>query len=1141
MNLDNLKKKYNQILGRSSGAVIKASNNAKRSITDAYKDILQKPAQRLSTAYQQKAEPLRQMYSPESQAQARSTIRQTPSTLADFTFREPLRAFGEIEKTLLGDQASTDTLNPKFKKFLFGEEELKSFKDPTRDSNRFARWIGHEELGVPLAVGSAFASIIPDLGKKKVGEELVTSKAVKEVAEEVLKPSSLKRLWNRLAPSVEGALSKTPSGAEFAKKYSKARDEATLLAGKYRAPLDAMLSKLNKEELADFVDVVEGRKEASTEALKMAATKWQEVAQDIARQAQEAGIKVRNAAGELVDFTPRSDYFPHIVPEEFITNKTKRKELLQRLVQSGWAKSLDEAEVRFQELVGKGPRKSSFLEKTRLDFPEFEKDPRKVIPNYIEDTTRRLEFAKEMGLDNEKAYELIRRAGEESGNPEDMKRFADRILETEDLDELSEKISAGLRGLQAVTKLGTAAITNLGQSTSTAMRTSIWDTAAAIGDVTGKNRQEAKRFATLTGEILNSAQRELARQAGGDIGFVGNFLRKTGFNASEEFNRRVAANAGRRHTEYLIESILKNPANKSAKRGLEALGLNVEKIIQGGKVMQDDLVRGAKRVVQDTQFATDAFDLPYAWTSPYGRVLTQFKSFAYKQTKFLAQHTKKVAVEAKNGNLKPLVNTLVVMGVAAPIIGEIQNDIKSVLNNKQRTDKGTERYINNLLSAVSAGLLSDAYTIQQGKYGTQGTIGALAGPTVSDTYELGTALRELGEDRKSYEGKDEVISRIKPITRELVSRIPIIGKTASNTFIPNQYVDSYVGINQKDEEGERPGDLAGSKLFAPKPSGRPAGSMQGIAPDPSTPVGAMSATSKTDSVLQLFGWGDADEAEAANVPDNIIEAQALYKDYMSDIEKYEVAKAKVEFGNYKSGDIKEKLQNIESDYNHAQMMVESLENEYPQLKDEMLSEKYGVDKVTKMGSSDTLARLQKESESYKVSNKVMADLNSGELDQDQANTLLGKIGIPEADAEYYYVASQPEAVRSQLLLELGSSFENRDEFLTYLLNSRMVINGKKILTNAIVDDLEAEGLITDAEGKFIKGYENGKKKTSSSGGSKKAKKRVSLIKGKAPKKVTPRTQKLTVTPVSANSGTARAPKRKIKVSVQRIKNAGLNR
>lgn len=89
------------------------------------------------------------------------------------------------------------------------------------------------------------------------------------------------------------------------------------------------------------------------------------------------------------------------------------------------------------------------------------------------------------------------------------------------------------------------------------------------------------------------------------------------------------------------------------------------------------------------------------------------------------------------------------------------------------------------------------------------------------------------------------------------------------------------------------------------------------------------------------------------------------------------------------------------------------------------------------------------------------------------NEIIESIGLDPADVEYYDFASQTNDIKSMVIREELGSLTNREQMLQKLVEFRREINGEMVLTSGVIDSLEDEGLITDAEAKYLKKLEFG--------------------------------------------------------------------
>jgi len=176
------------------------------------------------------------------------------------------------------------------------------------------------------------------------------------------------------------------------------------------------------------------------------------------------------------------------------------------------------------------------------------------------------------------------------------------------------------------------------------------------------------------------------------------------------------------------------------------LGIDAREIVeQGGTLNQEQLLKAAQSVSMDVNFWGDALSLPVFYRSPYGRFITQFKSFGFQQTRLIKDHVVKPFmkwVEGKpGGDPAPLTRFLLTM----PAGGEAISDLKALARAKDRPTNVIERLADNMANAAGWGLLYDATRATD--YGAAGTLGLLTGPIGSTMGKLGAGIGEAKKGR----------------------------------------------------------------------------------------------------------------------------------------------------------------------------------------------------------------------------------------------------------------------------------------------------------------------------------------------------------------------------------------------------------
>jgi hypothetical protein len=776
------------------------------------------------------------------------TIKDTASTIADFTYRPVARMGAEGVQTLQGDMneydPAKDFKNPAIAKFLYGDKPLQNINDPDRPGRKFAKSIGREDLALPLIAAGATVDAIPfNPGKiggkggiklvakasksfdefvelatknkkvlqeanaiikdtknpiqnmeqiyakygpqagKKTADLIKEAKQVAPKVEEIVidaskpgnlfkKKSGFKKLFEDTTRSSKGVIGRSgPAGREIVRRLDLSEADAANLSGAATAKLQAALKSLKGAEIDTFADATEGIIKPISKTQKEAIKVWREIAEDVVEKSKEVNLGIGY----------KKNYFPHQILE--LSNADKRV-FAEQMVASGKYKTEAEALQALDnqikgELSRTAQRRFGNLELARETDLPYNKSPN-VLFDYINNAYGRIADVKNFGARDEELYKLAKAVGTQGGDSNQVLKYLDQILGK---NQSPNKIANALTSWQTITKLSpvTSAV-NLTQNLSTWLRTDTPTMAKTIKNIM-VNPKRAYANATKAGEITPSMARELQDYIGTGKAAT-KWIRLIGMHGTEKFNRVVAVNAGIEYGQKLAKQAERG--SRAAIRELDRFGIGL-KDIKNGALTDDALRKIGRQLSGETQFSTKAGELPYFWRTNVGKVVTQFKSFAYKQTGFVAKNTKRVLSETRKGNLKPLINSLVVYGISAPIAGEIVNDWRSLIRNKSRedTDSLTERYFSNILAASSFGLL-DSTSGLLGEYGLAGTVSTIGGPSVGDAQKIVTAATDAQAGLERGEGVDPYMRT----TRNIVKSIPGVGQPLANTFIPNSYVDN---------------------------------------------------------------------------------------------------------------------------------------------------------------------------------------------------------------------------------------------------------------------------------------------------------------------------------------------------------------
>jgi hypothetical protein len=388
-----------------------------------------------------------------------------------------------------------------------------------------------------------------------------------------------------------------------------------------------------------------------------------------------------------------------------------------------------------------------------FDFPFYDPDARRVIPRWITSNFKRLEEIKGFGTsetaklrgfsmtDAERAQRAMSQFGQrvrKQSGAKASKEFADLLnIITNAVDQpfaqSREDFSRILRTMN-VPKLAFAQITNIGQNFNTFLAAGA---PSFLKGIALSFTKRGQRLGTQSGATLESALREVQTKAGVANRWSDLFLKYTGFNLVERFNRRAAANVGKEFAISLFDRLKKDRGNpKAILTDLDLLGIDGNEALRRGFLTNEDILTAAKRMSDRTQFRAGPTDLPVAFQTPEGKILLQFKSFAFQQGKFLKDQLKK---DIQNNNMKSVARTLLTLGIIFPMGGEVIADVKSLITGRERPTDALERYISNLMQAGGLGITSDLLESAREKR----TLQAITGPTFGTLSRIADILANV--------------------------------------------------------------------------------------------------------------------------------------------------------------------------------------------------------------------------------------------------------------------------------------------------------------------------------------------------------------------------------------------------------------
>lgn len=555
---------------------------------------------------------------------------------------------------------------------------------------------------------------------------------------------------NELIPSA-GAVSRFgPDGKQLSDLLHIKRDIADNLAGTMRSQIPTYY-KLRGEEQVQFANALDalkkGEQVSPTPRVQQAIDEWSSISQQVPALGDKVGLKI-GSQGKY--------YFP----KNYDIGREGGKQFnsaVEHLLATKQAKTrVDAIKIlkRYRDVV-RG-REFGHFKPLELDLPKYDKSTM-AIDSYIQGAAERIAKAHVFGPDEGIALKLIDRI-DRSGLPgREAAKFYDAAVGNRVFSEGSQKASNAIRTVTGFTKLQTAALKNMFQPVNTATREGIGNTLKGIAHLATHGRERAVEVGAISPKIIHDL-RTGAGYARGKLGTIASPL----FGFSEKNNRTISTIAGIARAKQLA----KKGTEKSITRLREEYGIRGD---IGKKLTRAQENQAARASTNASQFRVDEMDLPRSATTPSGRVVTQFKTFPYKQGGFMWNE---IVKEAGRGNVAPLLRFLSLGTAAGYGAGKLVDTVR-------RNPKDSPARTNNILDALgnvgAFGLLDTPRFLWETRktnnfpaYLTSSILGPSAGTFVE------TALNAGG----AFKGQPDALKR------QALKAVPGVGPTLSNTVMP---------------------------------------------------------------------------------------------------------------------------------------------------------------------------------------------------------------------------------------------------------------------------------------------------------------------------------------------------------------------
>lgn len=598
-------------------------------------------------------------------------------------------------------------------------------------------------------------------------------------------PENLSMLRKWITSGEKILVKQGTAGKELAKRMQQQRKAEDLLRGSYVTDIKETLNKLPESERMMVTDILEGKEvPKAPQRVTEAAQKMRGFLDEVAEEAQVGGFEIRVPGGKTVPFAKRPNYYPRQYDFDELQRGAMHDRALQHLVETKQARNLAEAEKMLSDFIfANTERRSGNLENARMfDVPGYDRDPLTALQRYASGVAKRFTEAKYFGKKDEMSAALINKIAQNDGDYNEAQRIFD--LQVEGLPK--NDVVGAITKYNVATKLDLAFITNATQSINTITKAGLINT--IMGAARGFTKK-GRRFAEEVGAVQDSHIYER------EVGKFNSIAKAVmiPFRIVENFNRRTAANTGLIRTKELYERA--QGGSRYAIRELKNLGIDPTK----KELTNQDLLGAAYEMTRKTQFKVDSLDIPPAWKTPLGRLVTQFKSFSFAQTKFVRDEILKEFVK---GNPMPLLR-FVPLAIGASMGSQYvrnmltgrdpQDDTKNTdIRQWDKWLKGFGTIPTDLI--IQGKFLKDTY---DSEYLTaMRKLSRVLGSTLGVTAGTATSWMAAIESISSTEAKNKLLGVEKEkqdpyldLKRQATGDIPIVGEYAKNKLFPYKKSD----------------------------------------------------------------------------------------------------------------------------------------------------------------------------------------------------------------------------------------------------------------------------------------------------------------------------------------------------------------
>lgn len=478
--------------------------------------------------------------------------------------------------------------------------------------------------------------------------------------------STFRRLAEGLFISGERQLEKMGVvGTEIRRVLSATEYSKRELFNKFADPFIKATSTLVPEEIANFVDAMDGVAPPMGPNVAIAVKQARHITDMMAKMAQEAGVHVKTSKGEVVPFKGLKEYWPHRP-----VNPVGRSSFIDELIKNNPKLSRSQAERLAKQFQNESEFFNSPQHSRMFGNFEYRKDLNAMI-DHMADMADIISRAKvlgpgDIGQRGSMISQLIEKAPDPVRAHELVRTHLRGGLDKNDSFYQAVKTANRVATKsQVFTKLGMFPISNLNNQLQTMIHGNLDSFAQAFGQALSGSptlKSLAKEYGTVSvGELPVGILSEAGKR---QVPIVGPMVKW-----AEDFARTVATGTGKGTAEAVFKTA--KAGDKQSISRLQNLLLqdDVAEVLKQPKLTADQTKFATQRFVELAQQLDSGMKLPPAWVNePLLHIPLIFKRFGFQGTKSI-----------KDAIMSDPKRNIPVFLVAAPLLGELTGDLKSIV------------------------------------------------------------------------------------------------------------------------------------------------------------------------------------------------------------------------------------------------------------------------------------------------------------------------------------------------------------------------------------------------------------------------------------------------------------------------------